>query len=265
MKYITTFAILGAIALAQDAPITIPFSDPARPKTVRANVLNGSLTVTGYDGKDVVIEARGGDRDRDRNRRNPRGAEGMRRIDSGATVTAEEENNTVRISSPSNANLVIKVPMQTSLKLQCTNGGDIKVERVTGDLELTNLNGDVIANSVAGTVIAHSMNGKVHVTLDRVTPDKAMSFSTMNGDVDITLPPDAKANLKMKSDHGDIFSDFDIKLTAAGTAPVVEDGRAKGGKYRVKVDKTSSGTINGGGPELSFKTFNGNIYIRTKK
>jgi hypothetical protein len=43
---------------------------------------------------------------------------------------------------------------------------------------------------------------------------------------------------------------------------VVEDGRSQGGKYRVKVDKTVHGKINGGGPEIQFKDFNGNIYIR---
>jgi DUF4097 and DUF4098 domain-containing protein YvlB len=28
------------------------------------------------------------------------------------------------------------------------------------------------------------------------------------------------------------------------------------------MDSTMKGTINGGGPEIQFKTFNGNIYIR---
>ncbi len=42
----------------------------------------------------------------------------------------------------------------------------------------------------------------------------------------------------------------------------VEDDRGKGGKYRVKIDKTVKGTINGGGQEIQFKNFNGNIYIR---
>jgi hypothetical protein len=42
----------------------------------------------------------------------------------------------------------------------------------------------------------------------------------------------------------------------------VEDGRGKGGKYRVKIDKTVHGTINGGGPEYQFTNFQGQIYIR---
>ena len=39
------------------------------------------------------------------------------------------------------------------------------------------------------------------------------------------------------------------------------------GKFVVKIDRdrTLTGTINGGGPEATFKTFNGTIYIRKKK
>ena len=40
----------------------------------------------------------------------------------------------------------------------------------------------------------------------------------------------------------------------------------EGGKYRVKLDQaTTVGTINGGGPDMTFKTVNGNVYIRSKK
>jgi len=38
---------------------------------------------------------------------------------------------------------------------------------------------------------------QVNVNLDRVTPDKPMSFSTLNEDIDVTLPPDTKATVKM--------------------------------------------------------------------
>lgn len=262
-KMTVVAAVFAAAAFAQEAPISVSFSDPARPKMLRASLMNGSITVSGYDGKDVQIEVRGGS---GQSRHVPKAAEGMKRIDAGGgSVVAEEENNTVRVRGPMNGSLVIKVPYSTSLKLECTNGGDMKVDHVSGDLELSNLNGSVIATEVSGSVIAHSLNGKVVVTLDKITADKPMSFSTMNGDVDITLPGDARAGVKLKSDNGDAFSDFDIKLNPSANAPVVEDGRSKGGKYKVKMDRTTSGTINGGGPEMSFKTYNGNIYLRKKK
>lgn len=266
---ILTLAVCGA-AFAQDAAnrITAPFSDAGRPRKVSGSMMQGCFTVEGYDGKDVVIEERRSAGSGERSKaRVPPGAEGMKRIEpAGMGLSVEEENNTVRIHSSSSrgSQLYVKVPFASSLKLECMNGGDLKVDRVNGDLELQNLNGAVSATNVSGSVIAHALNGKVLVTMDKTAADKPMSFSSLNGDIDVTLPADARGNVRMKTDRGDIFSDFDIQMKPAA-APVVDDGRAKGGKYRVKLDGSSVGSINGGGPDLNFKTFNGNIYIRRKK
>jgi hypothetical protein len=67
-------------------------------------------------------------------------------------------------------------------------------ENVSGEIEANN---DERAGEhhqrLRVLVVAHSMNGKVVVSLNTVMPDKAMSFSTMNGDVDVTLPASVKA------------------------------------------------------------------------
>jgi hypothetical protein len=69
----------------------------------------------------------------------------------------------------------------------------------------------------------------------------------------------------MKSDNGEIHSDFDIRLDASSRQPIVEDNRSGRGKYRVRFEKAMYGSINGGGPEMQFTTFNGNVYIRKPK
>jgi hypothetical protein len=56
-----------------------------------------------------------------------------------------------------------------------------------------------------------------------------------------------------------------VKLDASGRQPVVDDGRPNSGKYRVRMDHAMYGTINGGGPEFQFQTFNGNVFIRKAK
>jgi len=68
----------------------------------------------------------------------------------------------------------------------------------------------------------------------------------------------------MKADNGDIYTDFELQLNP-NRAPTVEDGRDRGGKYKVRIDRAMVGTINGGGPEMTFTTLNGRIYIRKKK
>jgi hypothetical protein len=66
----------------------------------------------------------------------------------------------------------------------------------------------------------------------------------------------------ISSDRGEVFSDYEVALAPRAPQQVKEDSRGQGGHYQVKVDKTIHGTINGGGQEIQFRNFNGNIYIR---
>src|SRR5690349_962240 len=57
-RLLVTCILLVGISEAQADKVTVPLTDPARPSTVKVNLLNGSITVTAYDGKDVLVEAR---------------------------------------------------------------------------------------------------------------------------------------------------------------------------------------------------------------
>jgi len=106
------------------------------------------------------------------------------------------------------------------------------------------------------------MNGAMKVVMNGVDQSKPLSFSTMNGTIDVTLPADFKANAKIRTDHGEIYSDFDFKL---GGGTITQQNDTSDGKFKVKMDRTITGTINGGGTEATFKTYNGTIYIRKQK
>ncbi len=248
--------------------VTVPFSDASRPRMVKCSLLNGAISVKGYAGKDVIVEARPRNEEQ-RHRRVADRPDGMRRIDVNTTgLSVEESDNVVVIGTRSHQesiDVAIQVPFATSLKLHGTNGGDIVVDHVSGEIEIDNTNGSAIATHISGSAVLHSLNGKVQASLDKVTADKAMSFSTLNGDIDVTMPADTKAKVKMKSDNGEIYSDFDVRLDASGRQPIVEDNRSGKGKYRVRFDKAMYGAINGGGPEMQFTTFNGNVYIHKPK
>jgi len=76
--------------------------------------------------------------------------------------------------------------------------------------------------------------------LKEVKAETPMAFSTMNGPIDVTLPAGIKANFKITPQQGDVYTDFDINQT----------GLSK---------------VNGGGPEINFRSTFGNIYIRKGK
>jgi DUF4097 and DUF4098 domain-containing protein YvlB len=87
-----------------------------------------------------------------------------------------------------------------------------------------------------------------------------MAFTSLNGNVDVTLPASTRATLKLRSDNGDVFTDFDVDIRTESSS-VMPTGR-RDGQYRIAINKSIFGAINGGGPEYEMRTFNGNVYVR---
>jgi hypothetical protein len=269
-------AFVGAMALplAQQAAdtVTVPLSDAARPVSVRVETMNGTIIVRGENRKDVLVTSRG-DNDNNRNRagrgRGGRGNDnqpesaGLMRLTQGAGLTITEANNLVSVESGMShgGDIELRVPTRANLRLEGLNGSGVTVENVEGDIETEHLNGSIRLTNVAGSVVAEATNGNVIVVLNRITADKAMSFVTFNGNVDVTLPPTAKANLRMSSDNGDVYTDFDVQVRQTPAPPP----RRNNGRFQVEMNRAITGTINGGGPEFELRTFNGNIYLRRAK
>ena len=269
--------VLGVIVLLASMPlaarqqadadrVSVPLSDPSRPGVIDISLVHGSITVRGTNRKDVAVVART-ETDRPSRRYDP-DATGLRRIPQTAGYRITEEGNRIKLSSDSpnrGITFEIEAPSRTNLKLSTVNGGTILVENVEGDIEVSNVNGSVTLNNVAGSVVAGTTNGSVRASLTSVASAKEMAFTSLNGTVDVTLPPTTKANLRLRSDHCDVYSDFDVQLAPAASTPTVEDSRSSNGRYRINRNRSIVGTINGGGPEFELRTFNSNVYVRKGK
>lgn len=293
---------LAALAAAQENPqaqhVTAAFRDPAAPRKLEVNLMTTtSLTVRGTERADVAIDytVRGSGAVR----RSSEPPPGMHRIGGSSTLDVTPDGNVVRVNGGgwlgNLGDVTIQVPVQTSVTIASSLGGKIVMENIGGEIEVNQLNGEITITNASGPVVAHSTNGKIIASLTRLTMDKSMSFSTFNGDIDITLPADAKATLKARADNGDIFTDFDVKVEpqtgspARGAAPAppappappspfssssikdqVRDQVRNTVRAAVKPIKQRGpadyveGTINGGGTEIQFTTFNGRILIHKK-
>ena len=249
--------------------INVPLSDPTRPVKLECGILNGSITVKGVSGiKEVVVEASIRYQEYKRERKSDQTG-GLRRIQNTSSgLSVEEEDNNVDVSTgmaghSRTIDLKIQVPTNTSMELSTTNDGDILVENVVGDLEINNTNGKITLVNISGSAVAHALNENIVATFTKVNAQKSMSFSSLNGKIDVTFPSDIKATVFMKSDQGEIYTDFDMPVEQS--ALKAEEEKGSRGKYRVSFERGMKGTINGGGMEMQFSNFNGDIYIRKGK
>jgi len=258
----TIFALAGAafvvcsLAAAQDneGRVVIPAHAGGHARRLEAHGLNNAITVRAYGGSDVIVES---------GSHHAAAAGGMRRLDVPRGLVVEEEDNVVKIHSepPQTTPLTITVPADISVDLHTLNG-NLTVEGVHGEVDTDTLNGHTEVSGVSGTVVAHTLNGPIRVTMDRVDASKPLAFSSLNGAIDVTFPPDLKASLTFKTLRADIYSDFEIAL---GPTISSEKDSSGGMKYRLRIDNNFEGAINGGGVPISFHTLHAAIYLRKGK
>ena len=268
--FIICFLISSWRAVAQhgiNEKLVVPLSSPGDRGALKVNQINGDIYVEGYNGREVIIEATfqsGNENDeREKDRSAP---PGMKRIASNpAKITAKEKDNIVSVNTESwkkRIDLSIKIPANFDLHLH-TIHGEINVRSVEGSMEISGVNGGVSLDEISGSVVCNTVNGSVNVRFVKMDEDTPMSFVTLNGNVDVTLPASAKVSAKMKSDQGEIYTDFDMEMKSGNNQ--VKRGRdCNDCNYEITVNPWVFGEINNGGPEFTFKNMNGDILIRKR-
>ena len=265
--YTSVIMLLFAIApnglFAQaDQKLNIPLSNPNSPGHLKVGLLYGSITVNAYSGNEVIVEAK----NRSKQPTVQKTKDGLKKISrsGGSGFSVEEDNNRVTIKSGWNnkkMDFIITVPRNFSLKLSAVNNGNIHVNGVNGEMEISNTNGAITLENIGGSVIADALNKDIIVTFDSIKKDAPMAFTSLNGNLDVTFPGSVQADIKARTDNGNIYTDFEMNQRMTSN---VDEKRNSNGVYKVNVDKWVSGQINGGGPEMLFKTLNGNVLIRKK-
>ncbi len=257
----------------EDILKTLKFADPAKPGELVVDNIFGPITVEGYAGKDVVLEAKKIVYARDENR--ARLAEEEVKLDisekantvelyvDGPFRDTEAERREVRVHRDPGYKVyygfTLKVPFKTNLVLSTVLDGDVGVRGVEGTFDVRNVNGKVRLNDIAGSGEAQTVNGGVTVVFRR-QPDGACLFRTINGDVEVAFPGEPSADFRVKTMHGEVYSDFAV-TDLPKAPPVREERREKGGKYIYRSEGYYGVRAGKGGPEIKLDTLNGDILI----
>lgn len=148
----------------------------------------------------------------------------------------------------------LKVPENVKLEAKTINHGDVLIENVDGPIKACNVNGAVEIRNARQVLQASTVNGDVTINFLE-SPKEAINFNTVNGDFNFKLPKDFSAKVYFDTMNGDMYTAFDYQ----SMSPKVEKSQ-KNGKFKIG---TKSGVeIGSGGPELSFRSINGNVYLK---
>jgi len=234
--------LLMLLVEAQESnPLSVAFSDPEKAGEFRANLLAGWMVVQGYEGKAVqveVAEVRSGKAEEGELRHLNPGVSGLRLQEASNVVTMVMSS---QLRSP---RITVRVPVGTNLKLRSTAGKAVVVEGVSGDIEIRSTGATVELREVSGGVVAQTLKGGVTARFKQVDAGKELRFQSVHGAIDVTLPEQIQARLRMETRRGKVFTNFELKNA----------GKREG--------RVTEGELNGGGPSYGFTTGTGDIYIR---
>ncbi len=259
----TMSLLISAKPLHSQSQIAVPLSKPGQPGSLEMSFIMADVTVSAYDGSEVVIRYTGDNiRENDTSRNSNR--DGLRRIGGGGSgFEVTENNNRVVLDGGLPRGMIhfeILVPRNFSLNISVVTGPEIKVEGVNGNHEINHVNGEIRLINVSGSALINTVNGNIKAIFASVAPDKPMAFSNVNGDIDVTLPANSRFTAKMRSEFGEMYTDFDLKMNS-DPGPTVNRNNSR---FKVEVNNWVIGDANGGGPEYMFKTLRGDFYLRKK-
>ncbi|UIR56535.1 DUF4097 domain-containing protein [Sphingobacterium sp. SRCM116780] len=215
--------------------------------------------VEGYNGKEILFEAKVEDREQDER------VKGLRVINSselkdnsgiGLNITTKDQVTEVSyVGFALNDSVRIKIPDHMAVSIM----GDKGTAFLGGNVELKNLKNEVEVSALLGNVKLVDITGPTNVKITQgdvearfVGPVKGpISLIASMGTVDIALPAKIGANVDISTSMGNIYAgdEFQFEKSATAEKPVLYNNQVKG-------------KMNGGGRDIILKTSMGDIYIR---
>ncbi len=269
MKNVFLFiAFFSSLFLLAQAEHRIPLSG----KAVEFREID-NLKIVGYDGTELKIS-----RANSSARANDDRAAGLKKI----SATGRQDNTgfglsaqtidgkvvveqvgrgegTITVSVPNSA--LVKVVQSTYL------GGDLVVNDFKGELDVTMNYHQVILNNAYGPLSINTIYGGIETKFAAGPPSQDIRLHSTYANVDLTLPAATKANLRLNTSYGSMYTDFDLDIKAGSV--VSSKGQPSSFDYwdseaarKPEEPEGLTGTINGGGKLVSLTASYKNIYLR---
>ena len=217
----------------------------------------GRVTVEGHSGNDIVFTSASHKAEKDER------AKGLRLVNSlglddntGLGIHVADKGNVVEVQQLSqhhSPDIKVLVPsgVIVSFKYESQYGGKARFVNLTNEIEVSAVYNSIELEQVTGPLTVKTTYGGVTATFQSPVKDP-VSIVSIYGFVDVAIPQDTKATLKMSTSYGDIFVAPEFKIDV----PTRDGMKVFGNKI--------TGTLNGGGIHVDLDCNYGKIYLRKK-
>jgi hypothetical protein len=217
--------VIPSASAEESETAKIKFSNPQQPGTLRVSVSTGDIRIRGEDTAEVTVRT---ELAAEGNTQRP---DGLRVLTSSSSYSLTEKDNVINLSYGSESwpgsggDFEITVPRSTNIIVSSAFGGEVSIGQVSGDVEVKSLNGEVSLSDISGGALVETMNGEIEAQVTSLNEAKPLSFTSMNGEVALRLPADAKASVRLRTHNGAILTDFDEKQLVTKTAALKASDR----------------------------------------
>ena len=87
-----------------------------------------------------------------------------------------------------------------------------------------------------GYVEARVGTGRLSATMGAMQWPGTLHFSTESGDIEVWVNENAKFHIRMHTDNGTLFSDFDLRGRSAGSAETIDTDINGGGAQSIDIE-----------------------------
>ncbi|WP_020567088.1 DUF4097 family beta strand repeat-containing protein [Neolewinella persica] len=220
------------------------------------------LVIVGHDEKDLKITRKGGDSREDER------AKGMRKIsasgktdNTGFGISSQGFDDKVVIDQvgKGDGTIMVFVPNSSVVKVvQSTyRGGDLEVNNFKGELDVSMHYHKVKLTNTYGPLAINTIYGGIEAAFSSGPPSQDIRLHSTYGNVELMLPKNTAANLRLSTSYGSMYTDFDIDVKAN-----MANAEGQKGSDHDHDHGGLTGTINGGGKLVSLNATYKNIYLR---
>lgn len=157
-------------------------------------------------------------------------------------------NNEKRYENPASVDYILRVPRGARLDTVELVNGSLEITGLDAYVEASSVNGPIRAFGLTGEVKLATVNGRLEAAFGHGRAPQPITLTSVNGQVTLTLSPDAGAELTAGTLHGRIRNDLGLSMLPAGRA---------GHEFK--------GTLGRGGPSIRLNNVNGDIEIRAAR